>query len=221
MALGFSPNAGPRHSTAPPLVLKHPSRRSFGISLDVTAAAEEPPIMELISYDSMADEFRIQIDGAFKVRNKERILSGLPKYESINAMVTAYQEFEANEKGMSRAEAEDEVLRYLQRKALMDEGGFDGDPQTVLTFVLLALLVGGALRPVPALYDLECSLSMVCLLRRGDVRVLHGRGCFLAVAPGAWSRHVGQRASSMGARMPAPMRNALLMQLLVSVRLLI
>lgn len=54
-------------------------------------------------------------------------------------------EFEGREKGMSQAECENEVLRYLQRKALMDEGSFDGwsDPQTVVTFGLLAALLIG------------------------------------------------------------------------------
>ena len=53
-------------------------------------------------------------------------------------------EYEAREKGMSRAEAESEVLRYLQRRALLEEGGFDAkDPQTVVTFGLLAILLLG------------------------------------------------------------------------------
>lgn len=52
-------------------------------------------------------------------------------------------EFEGNNRGISVAEAEDEVVRFLQRQALLDEGGLEGDPQEVVTFVLLALLVGG------------------------------------------------------------------------------
>ena len=52
-------------------------------------------------------------------------------------------EFEGNNRGMSVTEAEDEVVRYLQRQALMDEGGLEGDPQEVVTFALLAFLIGG------------------------------------------------------------------------------
>ena len=53
-------------------------------------------------------------------------------------------EFEGNEKGMSKAQCEDAVLRYLQKKAILLEGG-DGlsDPQTIVTFGLLAMLVVG------------------------------------------------------------------------------
>ena len=54
-----------------------------------------------------------------------------------------YMEFEGKEKGLSLQEAEDEVVRFLQRRALLDEGGLEGDPQEVFTFGLLALLVGG------------------------------------------------------------------------------
>jgi len=46
---------------------------------------------------------------------------------------------------MSRAQCEDAVLRFLQRRALLMEGGADlSDPQTVVTFALLAAIVLGA-----------------------------------------------------------------------------
>ena len=44
--------------------------------------------------------------------------------------------------GSSRHVAQ--VLRYLQRKSLMDEGAMTGDPQDYVTFGLLALVVVGA-----------------------------------------------------------------------------
>ena len=66
---------------------------------------------------------------ALEQRNKERILSGLPTYPSVEGMVESYMEFEGAAKGMSLLEAEDEVVRYLQRRALADEGGLDGDGQ--------------------------------------------------------------------------------------------
>ncbi len=66
----------------------------------------------------------------------------------FSLQVEAYVDFEGREKGMSQAECEDEVLRFLQRKSLMEEGSFDGwkDPQTVVTFGLLAALVVGISR---------------------------------------------------------------------------
>ena len=78
----------------------------------------------------------------FNQRNKERILEGKPQYASIEAMVEEYLAFEGKEKGMSYAECEDAVLRYLQRRALLSEGA-DGitDPQTLLTLVLLGALI--------------------------------------------------------------------------------
>ena len=40
------------------------------------------------------------------------------------------------------ATGEGEVVRYLQRQALADEGGIDGDGQDKAAFALLALLIG-------------------------------------------------------------------------------
>ena len=54
---------------------------------------------------------------ALEQSNKGRILSGMPVYPSVEGMVESYMEYEGTEKGMSLLEAEDEVVRYLQRKA--------------------------------------------------------------------------------------------------------
>ena len=60
-------------------------------------------------------------------------------------MVDAYVEFEGRDQGLSRAQCEDAVLRFLQRRALLMEGGADlKDPQTIVTFALLGLIVVGA-----------------------------------------------------------------------------
>lgn len=78
-------------------------------------------------------------------RNKQRILEGQPKYEDLEAMIDAYVDFEGRDQGLSRAQCEDAVLRFLQRQALLQEGGADfKDPQTVVTFALLGLIVVGA-----------------------------------------------------------------------------
>ena len=55
---------------------------------------------------------------ALEQSNKGRILSGMPVYPSVEGMVESYMEYEGTEKGMSLLEAEDEVVRYLQRKAV-------------------------------------------------------------------------------------------------------
>mmetsp|Transcript_44832 Transcript_44832/g.144302 ORF Transcript_44832/g.144302 Transcript_44832/m.144302 type:complete len:164 (-) Transcript_44832:248-739(-) len=97
----------------------------------------------LVTIESLSSDYRLQMEAALEERNKERILTGQPRYEDIEDMVTKYQEFEGEKLGMSRAEAEDAVLSYLQKKALMDEGAYSGDPQEVITFVLLGALVVG------------------------------------------------------------------------------
>lgn len=97
----------------------------------------------LIQFSTLSEDYQKVVLAALEQRNKERILSGNPVYPSIEGMVESYMEFEGTEKGMSLLEAEDEVVRYLQRKALLDEGGLDGDAQEYFTFGLLALLIGG------------------------------------------------------------------------------
>ena len=98
---------------------------------------------DLILFDTLSKDYQTVVLAALEQRNKMRILSGMPRYESIQAMVDAYMEFEGAEKGLSAEEAEDEVVRFLQRQALLDEGGLDGDPQELVTFGLLAALIGG------------------------------------------------------------------------------
>ena len=57
------------------------------------------------------------------------------------AQVDAYEVLGA-EKGWSREEAESEVVRYLCRKSLAVEGGFEGGGQDYASFALLTLLIG-------------------------------------------------------------------------------
>jgi len=65
----------------------------------------------LVSLTTMSASYRELIDTALEERNRERIQAGQPEYKDVEDMISAYQEFEGNEKGMSRAEAEDAVLR--------------------------------------------------------------------------------------------------------------
>ena len=114
---------------------------------DGEAAASQLPEEGLVTYASLDEDYKTLIDGALMNRNKVRIMEGKPKYNDVAAMVDAYYEFEGAEKGMSKEACENEVIRYLQRAALMDEGGFDiKDPQTIVTFGLLIFLVIGVIK---------------------------------------------------------------------------
>ena len=59
-------------------------------------------------------------------------------------MISAYEEL-GKEKGWTRADAESEVVRYLQRRAIAAEGSLDGDGQDNATFGLLAFAIALAL----------------------------------------------------------------------------
>lgn len=50
--------------------------------------AEEEADKTLITLDAISDNYRMQVENALMLRNKERIMSGMPKYESIEAMVS-------------------------------------------------------------------------------------------------------------------------------------
>lgn len=41
----------------------------------------------LITLDGISENYRMQVEKALMERNKERIMSGMPKYESVEAMV--------------------------------------------------------------------------------------------------------------------------------------
>ena len=60
----------------------------------------------LITYASLDKTGAEMIEAALADRNRERILTGLPKYESVQDMVDSYVEFEGREQGLSRAQCE-------------------------------------------------------------------------------------------------------------------
>ena len=49
-------------------------------------------------------------------------------------MVESYEDYEGRDQGLLDALCEDAVLRFLQRRALLEEGGTDGGPQEIVTF---------------------------------------------------------------------------------------
>ena len=121
--------------------------------------------------------------------------------------VDAYVAFEGKEKGLSRAQCEDAVLRFLQKKALLSEGGVDpNDPQTIVTFALLGVVVlrvkGCLLLPLPQL-SAASPLGHRCALRGAVQGRLKTRNCLAqhplngrAVACRRRARHVGLHPSS-------------------------
>ena len=91
-------------------------RTALSVRLDGTEPAQSMPDdgaaeapSPLISLDSISPSYAAEVEAAFVQRNKERVMSGQPKYKDIADMVTKYMEFEGSEKGMTRAEAESEV----------------------------------------------------------------------------------------------------------------
>ena len=91
-------------------------RAALSVRLDGTEPAQSVPDegavdapSPLISLDSISPSYAAEVEAAFAQRNKERVMSGQPKYKDIPDMVSKYMEFEGSEKGMTRAEAESEV----------------------------------------------------------------------------------------------------------------
>lgn len=129
------------------LPVRAPARRALHIF-----AAEESSISgvdkqltseKLITYAETSPEFKPLLSVALGKLDKFRAISGKPKYETIDGMIDAYvQEAADAGLGWTREEAESEVVRYLKRRALADEGGIDGDGQDKAAFALLALLIG-------------------------------------------------------------------------------
>merc|ERR1711920_149496 len=119
------------------------------------ASAIEPDSKELtgpiIRYADLSEDGRMQVEKAFERRNTERLLQGKEKYASVQAMFDAYAEL-GKQKQWTAAEAESEVIRYLQRQALRAEGGLEGDWQDKASFALLALTIAAIAFNADALF---------------------------------------------------------------------
>ncbi|KAL1519963.1 hypothetical protein AB1Y20_023449 [Prymnesium parvum] len=122
----------------------------------IPRSSGDPPLAPreegLLSLAEISETLRETCEYALRKRNAERKLAGQPEYESLEAMVDAYMEYEGRELGYSRAKCESEVVRFLQRRALLEEGYASWkDPQTVATFLLLAIIVVGLASQLPTL----------------------------------------------------------------------
>ena len=126
----------------------HPARSSHVLLCDVADADAAPVDKQLSSdkllkYSELSPEFKPLVNVALARLDKSRVLAGKSKYETVDGMIDAYVE-EAAKAGLgwTREESESEVVRYLRKQALADEGGLDGDGQDKAAFALLAVLAG-------------------------------------------------------------------------------
>ena len=105
--------------------------------------AKQMSSSELITFAGLTDEWQSLTKAALLRLDRNRVLQDKPSYKDINGMIESYVE-EADKAGLgwTKQEAESEVVRYLMRQALADEGGLDGDGQDKAAFALLALLLG-------------------------------------------------------------------------------
>ena len=108
---------------------------------ETAAAAEVDKELtgSVISYSDLAPEMQALVMDALKRRNRERLMADQDQYDGLQGMIDAYVEL-GKAKGWTPEEAESEVVRYLQRRALRAEGGLEGDGQDNASFALLALL---------------------------------------------------------------------------------
>ena len=99
---------------------------------------------ELITYAEQSEEFKGLMDTALARLDRNRLINGKPKYESVDGMIEAYID-EAGKAGLgwTQEEAESEVVRYLRRQALADEGG-EKSPDTALIFIFGILVTFAA-----------------------------------------------------------------------------
>ena len=97
------------------------------------AARAAPPRMsidkqmsseKLERYADVTEDFNKLMLAALARLDKSRVMNGKPKYETVEGMIDAYVE-EAAKAGLgwTREDAESEVVRFLKRQALADEGG--------------------------------------------------------------------------------------------------
>ena len=128
--------------TLPSPIVRAPAARMSGF-IPEGDNAKQMSSSELITFAGLTDEWQSLTKAALIRLDRNRVLQDKPSYKDINGMIESYVE-EADKAGLgwTKQEAESEVVRYLMRQALADEGGLDGDGQDKAAFALLALLLG-------------------------------------------------------------------------------
>lgn len=130
----------------PPCPIRVPAGHALHRAADVILKDDSDRQLssdKLITYASIGEDFKPLVQAALEKLDRGRVMQGKAKYETIDGMIDAYVE-ESTNAGLNwtREESESEVVRYLQRRALADEGGVDGDGQDKAAFALLFLLLG-------------------------------------------------------------------------------
>ena len=113
---------------------------------------------ELVTYAEVTEDFRLLMDAALKRLDRNRVMQGKPKYETVDAMIDSYVEEAATAGlGWTRADAESEVVRYLKREAMKDEGG-DGSTDNVFIGIFAIIVIYSAVTGFAPAQDLPAAV---------------------------------------------------------------
>ena len=112
----------------------------------------------LVTYDEATDDWKRLMETSIKRIDKSRVMSGKAKYETVEGMIDAYVEEAASAGlGWTRAEAESEVVRYLKRQALADEGG-ERSPDSVFIGIFAIIVIYSAVTGFAPAQDLPAAV---------------------------------------------------------------
>lgn len=139
-----------------------PARRSGAVSM---CACPEPPVdkqmtsSELVTLAEVTPEFLILMEETLANLDQKRRLEGKPRYVTIEAMIDSYVE-EAGKEGLgwTREDAESEVVRFLKRRALRDEGAPGSNPDDVFIGIFGLIVVWAAVNEFAPLQDLPAAV---------------------------------------------------------------
>ena len=114
---------------------------------------------ELVALSDVTPDFLVLMEAALSRLDKKRRLEGRPAYRTIEAMIDAYVEEAANAGlGWSREEAESEVVRFLKRQALADEGSPGSNPDDVFIGIFALIVIWGAVLGLAPMQDVPATV---------------------------------------------------------------
>ena len=113
---------------------------------------------DLVTYADCNEDFRKLMAAALKRIDTNRVLQGKPKYETVDGMIDAYVDEAASAGlGWTREDAESEVVRYLKRQAMADEGG-EKAPDNVFIGIFALIVVYSAVTGYAPLQELPAAV---------------------------------------------------------------
>ena len=148
----------------PPLRLAAPHEHR-GRPIVCSGAGTPPPVDkqmsnpdELVTFAETNEDFKELMLAALVRLDRNRVLQGKPKYETVDGMIDAYVEEAAGAGlGWTRADAESEVVRYLKRQALADEGG-ESAPDNVFIGIFAVIVIYAAVTGIAPAQDLPAAV---------------------------------------------------------------